>query len=32
MRNERKRAEMASWLKRQTYCLPIDTLRPRARP
>lgn len=32
MRNEAKRTEMATWLKRQNYCKPVNSLRPRARP
>ncbi|QUJ77996.1 transglycosylase SLT domain-containing protein [Sulfitobacter albidus] len=32
MRNARKRGEMASWLRKQSYCVPVGTLRPRARP
>ena len=32
MRNERKRADMANWLKRQNYCKPANATRPKARP
>lgn len=32
MRNARKRADMANWLKRQNYCKAANTIRPRARP
>ncbi|UWR23643.1 lytic transglycosylase domain-containing protein [Sulfitobacter sp. S190] len=32
MRNPRKRADMANWLKRQTYCKRLDATRPRPRP
>jgi hypothetical protein len=32
MRNPRKRVDMANWLKRQTYCKPLNATRPRARP
>ena len=31
MRSPSKRAEMASWLKRQSYCKPLKSLRPQAR-
>ena len=32
MRSEAKRADMAGWLKKQSYCKPVHTTRPRARP
>ena len=32
MRNARKRVDMANWLKRQSYCMPLNATRPRARP
>lgn len=32
MRNEAKRMEMAGWLRRQSYCVPVSSVRPRARP
>ncbi len=32
MRSNSKRRDMAGWLKRQTYCLPVNATRPRARP
>lgn len=32
MRNPAKRADMARWLKQQTYCKPRNATRPRARP
>jgi len=32
MRSESKRRDMANWLKRQNYCLPASSTRPRARP
>ena len=32
MRNAAKRADMANWLKRQTYCTPANATRPQARP
>lgn len=32
MRSPSKRADMASWLKKQRYCAPLDKLRPRTRP
>lgn len=32
MRSSAKRADMAAWLRRQTYCAPLDAVRPRARP
>lgn len=32
MRSESKRRDMARWLKRQTYCTPLNAIRPRARP
>lgn len=32
MRSEAKRNDMAGWLKRQTYCKPRNSIRPRARP
>ena len=32
MRNANKRGDMAGWLKRQTYCAPLDATRPRQRP
>lgn len=32
MRSPSKRADMATWLKRQSYCKPLQTLRPKARP
>ena len=32
MRHASKRADMASWLRQQTYCKPLNETRPRARP
>ncbi|WP_025062686.1 transglycosylase SLT domain-containing protein [Sulfitobacter guttiformis] len=32
MRNPAKRNEMATWLKRQNYCVGADAIRPKARP
>lgn len=32
MRSPAKRNDMAGWLKRQTYCKPLDAVRPKARP
>ena len=32
MHSEAKRRDIAGWLKRQTYCLPLNATRPRARP
>lgn len=32
MHSAPKRRDMAGWLKRQSYCKPLDTTRPRARP
>ena len=32
MRNGKKRADMANWLKRQNYCKQVNALRPKARP
>ena len=32
LRNPRKRVDMANWLKRQSYCEPLNAKRPRARP
>jgi len=32
LRSSSKRADMASWLKRQRYCAPLDTVRPVSRP
>ena len=32
MHSQSKRTDMASWLKRQTYCQSLDLVRPRARP
>jgi hypothetical protein len=32
MRSEAKRADMAGWLRRQSYCKPLSATRPRARP
>ena len=32
MRSPSKRADMANWLKRQTYCERVSTKRPKARP
>ncbi len=32
MRSSSKRADMAGWLKRQSYCAPLDTVRPVSRP
>lgn len=32
MRSAAKRREMSGWLRRQSYCKPIGTTRPRARP
>lgn len=31
MRSSSKRADMSGWLKRQSYCAPLDTIRPRMR-
>ena len=31
MRSRAKRADMAAWLRRQSYCLPVATIRPKAR-
>ncbi|MFL4470779.1 transglycosylase SLT domain-containing protein [Tateyamaria armeniaca] len=32
MRSRAKRADMAGWLKRQRYCMPVATTRPALRP
>lgn len=32
MRSEAKRADMAGWLRRQSYCKPMSSIRPRLRP
>ncbi len=32
MRSASKRADMAGWLRRQTYCRPLANVRPQARP
>ncbi|WP_415920948.1 transglycosylase SLT domain-containing protein [Tateyamaria sp. SN6-1] len=32
MRSSSKRADMANWLKQQSYCRPLDRTRPQARP
>lgn len=32
MRSRAKRADMAGWLRRQNYCLPVSTARPVLRP
>ncbi|MDF1729237.1 MAG: transglycosylase SLT domain-containing protein [Sulfitobacter sp.] len=32
MHSEAKRRDMARWLRRQTYCTKVDTVRPKARP
>ncbi|MEX3315834.1 lytic transglycosylase [Sulfitobacter sp. PS-8MA] len=32
MRSASKRKDMSSWLRRQSYCRPLDETRPRARP
>ena len=32
MRNGHKRADMAGWLKQQSYCRSLDATRPKARP
>ncbi|MEL7164168.1 MAG: hypothetical protein AAGL96_01755 [Pseudomonadota bacterium] len=32
MRSASKRADMAAWLRRQSYCAPLDAVRPLARP
>ena len=32
MRSKSKRADMANWLRRQSYCAPLDNLRPQTRP
>ena len=32
LRSAPKRAEMARWLRRQPYCTPVGTVRPKARP
>lgn len=32
MRSSSKRADMSGWLQRQTYCAPLDAVRPRTRP
>lgn len=32
MRSSSKRAEMAAWLKRQRYCMPVGAVRPVSRP
>lgn len=32
MRSASKRADMAGWLRRQAYCRPVASARPRARP
>jgi len=32
MRSRAKRADMAGWLRRQSYCVPLSSIRPRPRP
>ena len=32
MRSSKKRADMARWLKDQSYCTPLETIRPKLRP
>lgn len=32
MRSSAKRADMAGWLRQQSYCAPLDATRPQARP
>ncbi|MEP5630442.1 MAG: transglycosylase SLT domain-containing protein [Tateyamaria sp.] len=32
MRSRTKRADMASWLRRQSYCEPVSSTRPQSRP
>lgn len=32
MRSTSKRADMAGWLRRQSYCVPVSATRPRSRP
>lgn len=32
LRSESKRRDMSTWLKRQTYCRPLSSVRPRQRP
>lgn len=32
LRSAPKRADMAGWLRRQSYCAPLDATRPQARP
>jgi hypothetical protein len=32
MRSEAKRGDMARWLRGQSYCTPVDRVRPKARP
>ena len=32
MRNDEKRAQMQAWLKQQSYCKPLSSTRPKARP
>lgn len=32
MRSKAKRADMASWLRRQSYCEPVSSTRPQSRP
>lgn len=32
MRSAKKRRDMAGWLKQQSYCTPLSSVRPRARP
>jgi len=32
MRDDEKRAQMQSWLKQQSYCKPLSSTRPKARP
>lgn len=32
LRSASKRADMAGWLRGQSYCQPLDTLRPKVRP
>ena len=32
LRSKAKRAEMAAWLRKQSYCVPLGATRPRSRP
>jgi len=32
LRSERKRADMAGWLRKQSYCKPLRSVRPKRRP